>query len=79
MTPPGSAYLAADAIIDWHHPAVLAMARKLAEGTPDKTEIARRCFEFVRDEIRHSWDFRQGPVTCTASQVLAHGTGYCYA
>ncbi len=78
-TPPGPAYLAADAIIDWRHPAVLQQAQALAAGAADRTEIARRCFEFVRDEIRHSWDFRQGPVTCTASQVLAHGTGYCYA
>jgi transglutaminase-like putative cysteine protease len=65
--------------IDWEHPAVLAKARELAVGTDDAVEIARRCFEFVRDEIRHSWDYRRNPVTCRASDVLAHGTGYCYA
>lgn len=31
------------------------------------------------DEIRHSWDHRLNPVTCSASTVLEHGTGYCYA
>jgi hypothetical protein len=41
--------------------------------------VARRCFEFVRDEIRHSWDYRMNPVTCVASDVLLHGTGYCYS
>lgn len=65
--------------IDWQHPAVLAKARELAGGSFDRTEIARRCFEFVRDRINHSWDYRQNPVTCKASDVLEHGTGYCYA
>ena len=33
----------------------------------------------VRDQIRHSLDFRLNPVTCKASEVLRHATGYCYA
>lgn len=79
LTAPPAAYLAAEAIIDWRHPEVLTQAHAMASGAADKTEIAKRCFEFVRDEIRHSWDYRQNPVTCQASAVLAHGTGYCYA
>jgi transglutaminase-like putative cysteine protease len=77
--PPDSAYLAADEIIDWRHPEVLAKAQALAQGMTGRIEIARRCFEFARDQIRHSWDYRQNPVTCKASVVLRHGTGYCYA
>lgn len=69
--------LASTDTIDWRHPAVLAKARDLAAAAP--TDTARRCFEFVRDEIKHSWDHRLGPVTCSASSVLEHGTGYCYA
>lgn len=65
--------------IDWKHPAVLAKAAALALGAGDNSEIARRCFEFVRDSIRHSWDYRLNPVTCKASDVLRHATGYCYA
>ncbi|CAH2032522.1 transglutaminase-like domain-containing protein [Trichlorobacter ammonificans] len=72
-------YLQSTEIINWQHPAVLATARELAGDQADTTEIARRCFEFVRDEIRHSWDYRRNPVTCVASDVLAHATGYCYA
>lgn len=72
-------YLQSTECINWQHPAVLTRARELAAGTEDRTEIAQRCFEFVRDEIKHSWDYRQNPVTCTASDVLAHATGYCYA
>ena len=72
-------YLQQSEYIDWPHPAVLAKAQVLAAGIANQVEIARRCFEFVRDEIRHSWDYRLNPVTCRASEVLEHCTGYCYA
>ncbi|TAL29321.1 MAG: transglutaminase family protein [Spirochaetes bacterium] len=72
-------YLHASAIINFDAPAVLACARELARGNAGAIEIARRCFVFVRDEIRHSWDHRMNPVTLRASDVLAHRTGYCYA
>jgi len=72
-------YLAASEYIDWQHPAVLAQARELAGDATDPVEVVQRCFTFVRDEIHHSWDYRQNPVTCKASAVLAHATGYCYA
>jgi transglutaminase-like putative cysteine protease len=72
-------YLAASRIIDCHHPAVVAKAAELVDGAIHDRERARRCFEFVRDDIRHSWDFGLNPVTCSASEVLRHGTGYCYA
>jgi transglutaminase-like putative cysteine protease len=71
------AYLRSTEIIDWRHPAVLEQARALASESP--LETARRCFEWVRDNVRHSHDFQMNPVTCTASEVLAAGTGYCYA
>lgn len=70
-------YLRSTEIIDWEHPDVLALAERLRGETP--AETARRCFEWVRDEIRHSYDYRMNPVTCSASEVLQAGTGYCYA
>lgn len=73
------AYLAESEYINFTHPLVAAKAARLASGTTCDVAIARRCFEFVRDEIRHSWDFKMNPVTCTASDVLIHRTGYCYA
>ena len=33
----------------------------------------------MRDEVRHSRDHKLNPVTCRASDVLQHRTGYCYA
>jgi transglutaminase-like putative cysteine protease len=44
-----------------------------------KQQIAKACFEWVRDEIRHSYDYHMNPVTCRASDVLQYKTGYCYA
>ncbi len=51
----------------------------LAEGLARKADIAKACFEFVRDEIKHSMDYKLDTVTCKASDVLKYGTGYCYA
>jgi transglutaminase-like putative cysteine protease len=72
-------FLRATEVIDWNDPHVLAKARDLSVGAGDSAEIARRCFEWVRDQIQHSSDFKRNPVTCNASEVLREGTGYCYA
>ena len=79
-------FLATSQYIDHDHPLVRGQAAALAAevagaGAPDTDHLAliRRCFEFVRDEIRHSWDFQANPVTCRASDALRHTTGFCYA
>lgn len=72
-------YLESTEYIDWENPDILAHAKSLTSGLSKHEDIARACFEFVRDEIKHSWDFKLNPVTCKASDVLKHGTGYCYA
>jgi transglutaminase-like putative cysteine protease len=72
-------FLAATTYIDWTHPTITDKAAALAGDATDQLVIAKACFEFVRDEIKHSWDHQGSPVTCKASDVLKHGTGYCYA
>lgn len=72
-------FLESSDIIDFDHPAVAAKARELSEGCANDTEIARRCFEFVRDVIRHTGDAGEGITTLRASEVLEHQTGWCYA
>ncbi|CAA6604818.1 conserved hypothetical protein [Rhodospirillaceae bacterium LM-1] len=72
-------FLAPSPIIDFDYPEVAAKALELAAGKSSDVEIAKACFEFVRDEISHSVDAQQNPVTCKASDVLKHRTGYCYA
>lgn len=76
---PMHAFLAASRYIDFDHPEVQARARSLAADADSEHALVRRCFEFVRDDIRHSVDFRLNPVTCRASDALQHRTGYCYA
>jgi transglutaminase-like putative cysteine protease len=72
-------FVAASDVIDWRHPDVRALASRLANGETDHVRIARRCFEWVRDEVQHSVDFGRSQVTCTASEVVSHRTGFCYA
>lgn len=73
------AFLKATEIIDWDHPLVYSRAKQLSAGLTGSEEVARRCFEWVRDEIQHSRDFERDEATCTASEVLKEGTGWCYA
>ncbi len=72
-------FLESTDIIDWQHPDVIARARLLASRCEGPAAIARRCFEWVRDEIKHSLDHGLQPVTCSASEVLKFGSGFCYA
>ncbi|MGW6738556.1 transglutaminase domain-containing protein [Streptomyces sp. NPDC055013] len=74
-----SAYLAADEVIDHHHPVVRETAARLADGVADSYDYARAAFEFVRDVIPHSQDSGDPRVTWRASDVLEQGTGICYA
>ncbi len=72
-------YLQNSPYINWQHPDILQQAKRLAGQEKDKQLIAYACFNFVRDEIKHSKDYQLNPVTCKASDVLKQGTGYCYA
>ena len=72
-------YLASSEIIDWKTPQVKEKARELSHGIVNPVDISRACFVYVRDEIKHSNDYKLNPVTCKASDVRQHKTGYCYA
>lgn len=72
-------YLYATKYIDWQAPAILAQAKDLARDSVSDEVVSRKCFEFVRDQIKHSWDHQINIVTLCASQVLENHTGYCYA
>ncbi|MGH1543772.1 MAG: transglutaminase-like domain-containing protein [Arenicella sp.] len=72
-------FLESSQYIDWHHPNVLEKAKQLAFHQSGQNAVIKACFEFVRDEIKHSMDYKMNPVTCKASDVLRYGTGFCYA
>ena len=74
------AYLQETDIIDFSNKEVYALAMQLASGYDTDEEIAKKCFLYVRDDIRHSGDHKDNITTAaTASEVLKHKTGWCYA
>jgi transglutaminase-like putative cysteine protease len=73
------AYLKDTEIIDYKNQEVMDLAKNLAKGCNTDVEIAKNCFEYVRDEIHHSGDYQDEITTYNASDVLKHKTGWCYA
>ena len=65
--------------LNYSHPRIQEKIHTLFHK--DQTEAAKvkAAFEFVRDEISHSWDIQGSRVTCTASDVLMYKEGICYA
>ncbi|MER5259461.1 MULTISPECIES: transglutaminase domain-containing protein [unclassified Streptomyces] len=78
-TPDLSAYLAADEVVDHHHPLVRETAARLAADAADSYAYAHAAYDFVRDAIPHSADSGDPRVTWRASDVLEQGTGICHA
>ncbi|HTJ38110.1 MAG TPA: transglutaminase family protein [Dactylosporangium sp.] len=72
-------FLAAGDVVQADHPAVRAVAAELRGRHRGDAEFARVAYEFVRDEVRHSFDADDPRVTVTAAEVLEHRVGLCYA
>ncbi len=71
-------FLAVSDVIDYTHPAVRSLAAALGRDA-EPSAVADRCFRWVRDNIRHSLDHQDEVITLSASEVLQHRTGLCYA
>lgn len=65
--------------VNYSNPIIKKIAEKLFDPTQTEIEKARIAFEFVRDEISHSWDIQSKRVTCSASEVVDFKEGICYA
>ncbi len=72
-------YLGADDIVDHDDPSIRDLAQQLRAAHPGDVDFARAAFEYVRDEVTHSWDAQDPRVTLSASEALEQGTGLCYA
>lgn len=72
-------YLQHSDIIDWQDSTILELADRISIPHHTPEAIAKACFEWVRDEIHHSYDYQMNPVTCRGSDVLKYKTGYCFA
>ena len=72
-------FLECTRVIDWQHPGIRALAAEFKGRTDNREALIRSTFEWVRDRVQHSLDFRRSELTCCASEVLERRTGYCYA
>lgn len=72
-------YLVSDQVVDWKTPDVMQAALDLTRSLPADVDKARCLYEWVRDNIPHTNDAGLEIVTCTASEVLHHGTGICFS
>ncbi|MEE3678995.1 transglutaminase family protein [Bacillus safensis] len=72
-------YLCELAEVDYSHPLIRAKSNELFNPLQTEIEKAKAAYEFVRDEIPHTWDIQSKRVTCHASEVLTYKEGICYA
>lgn len=73
------AYLEESEYIDLSHPSIQKLALKLASGCKDDEDLAKKCFLYVRDEIKHVGDYKLNIKSTKASEVLENKAGWCYA
>jgi transglutaminase-like putative cysteine protease len=72
-------YLCPSRLIDFDHPAIQDYLASHPTESRSETEIVQETFEFVHDEVAHSWDIGSQRVTAKASDVLRYREGICYA
>jgi transglutaminase-like putative cysteine protease len=65
--------------IDFLSPNIQKKAAGLFGGLRDETQKAKIAYEFVRDEIPHTFDIKSNIITAKASDVLKFSTGICHA
>lgn len=70
-------FLAASAAVDRDHPAVQRLASEVRRSRDIDT--MRVAYETVRDRYPHSMDINAPAVSVSASDVLRHGHGICFA
>ncbi|MGG6265422.1 transglutaminase-like domain-containing protein [Leptolyngbya sp. AN03gr2] len=73
------AYLEASNVLDFEQPAISETAKQLIQSETTEIARAKRIYEFVRDRVPHTFDIGGDIVTCSASGVLQHRQGICFA
>lgn len=64
--------------IDYSNPIITKQINLLKEKSTSDIDYIKNTYEFVRDEITHSWDVKANLVSRTASEVLINKTGICW-
>lgn len=70
-------YLEASEYIDYFHPIIQDLIFTFNQR--EELDRVKAVFEYVRDEIAHSYDIQSHEVTRKASEVLEKKHGICYA
>ncbi len=63
-------YLSASKYINWKDNSILSKADEFKLSAADEISLIKTVYEFVRDEIKHSWDVQDKCVTKSATEVL---------
>jgi transglutaminase-like putative cysteine protease len=72
-------YLAGDDVVDVGASEVRALAAELRGAHVDDVRFAEAAFEWVRDNVSHSFDAQDPRVTLAASEALRERVGLCYS
>lgn len=72
-------YLSVSKYINWKDNSILSKADEFKLKYADEVFLIKVIYEFVRDEIKHSWDVQDKRVTKSATEVLEQGVGICWA
>lgn len=72
-------YLSVSKYINWDEDNIKSKAEEFKQKYTDEIPLAKAVYEFVRDEIKHSWDVQDKRVTKSATEVLEQGVGICWA
>jgi transglutaminase-like putative cysteine protease len=72
-------YLLETEELDFSHFIIREKLGELFNESQNEIETVKIAFEFVRDQIAHSWDIKSTRITRKASEVLIYKEGICYA
>ncbi len=72
-------YLSVSKYINWNEENILQKAQEFKQKYNDEISLIKAVYEFVRDDVKHSWDVQDTRVTKSATEVLEYGVGICWA
>lgn len=72
-------YLSVSKYINWNDNSILTKADEFKQNYEGDIALVKAIYEFVRDEIKHSWDVQDKRITKSATEVLEQGVGICWA
>ncbi|MEW9702525.1 transglutaminase family protein [Paenibacillus sp. SI8] len=72
-------YLVESEEVDFSDQSIQEKAFELYGRSSNEDDFVKKAYEFVRDDIFHSWDKQSSRITRRASEVLHFKEGICYA